>query len=378
MTKFSSRVLAAGVALVLAQSALAQDKPEAKDAPTVRTDVRVKKNEQQVVKKEVTINKNEAEIEKKLEAARERLEEAAREVADLSAQLTGPVMHDYVMKHGKSRAVLGINVGDTLSTEGVSIDSVSPNGAAAKAGLKAGDIITALDGMSLKVDKDSKDSHEHGETARRKGPVSALIRHMRTVTPGEKVQVEYLRDGKKLETEVMTEELKAPRFTYAIPAVPAVPAVPPIEAMPGRPQAWEVRAFPGMHDMELVTLTPKLGAYFGADKGVLVVRAPKAADFKLEEGDVIVDIDGRAPESGTHALRILRSYQPGEKISLSVLRNRKKMKLDASVPKPEKMSWEIPLPSFSPGDLEDIIEHEKEIDREVRPKVKALTAPAPQ
>jgi len=369
MTNFSSRVLAAGVALALAQSALAQDKPEAKETPTVRTEVRVKKNEEQVAKNEVAIKKNEAEIEKKLEAARERLEAAAREVADLSAQLTGPVMHEYVMKHGKSRAMLGINVGDTLSPEGVSIDSVSPNGAAAKAGLKGGDIITSLDGMSLKVDKDSKDSHQHGEMARKKGPVNALIRHMRTVTPGEKVQVEYLRDGKKLKAEVVTEEMKAPRFTYAMPAVPAVPAVPPI------PQTFEFRAFPGMHDMELVTLTPKLGAYFGADKGVLVLRAPRAADFKLEEGDVIVDIDGREPESGSHALRILRSYQPGEKVSLNVLRNRKKMKLDASVPKPEKMSWDVRVPSFGPEDLEDIT---IEIEKEVQPKVKALTAPVPQ
>jgi S1-C subfamily serine protease len=82
-----------------------------------------------------------------------------------------------------------------------------------------------------------------------------------------------------------------------------------------------------------VTLTPKLGRYFGTDKGVLVVRGPRNAEFKLEEGDVIVDIDGRVPQNGAHALRILRSYQPGEKVTLNVLRDRKPVKLAVTMPK---------------------------------------------
>ena len=135
------------------------------------------------------------------------------------------------------------------------------------------------------------------------------------------------------------------------------------------------RAFPGMHDMELVTLTPKLGAYFGADRGVLVVRAPRADEFKLEEGDVIIDIDGREPESGPHALRILRSYAPGEKVTLNVLRNRKKVRLEASVPRAEKMSWEFAVPGFDRAGLDDFAIG---IEKEVRPKVKALVAPNPQ
>ena len=48
---------------------------------------------------------------------------------------------------------------------------------------------------------------------------------------------------------------------------------------------------------ELVPMTPKLGQYFGTDKGLLVVRAPDDSRLKLEEGDVIVDIDGRTPSS---------------------------------------------------------------------------------
>jgi hypothetical protein len=88
---------------------------------------------------------------------------------------------------------------------------------------------------------------------------------------------------------------------------------------------------------ELVPLTPKLGQYFGAEKGLLVVRAPDSR-LKLEEGDVIVDIDGRVPSNSTHAFRILGSYQPGEKVKLNVLRMKKRTTIDLTIP--EDAQWE--------------------------------------
>ena len=51
----------------------------------------------------------------------------------------------------------------------------------------------------------------------------------------------------------------------------------------------------GFHALELVPVTPKLGQYFGTDKGLLVVRAPPAPGAGLEEGDVILTIGGRTP-----------------------------------------------------------------------------------
>lgn len=87
-----------------------------------------------------------------------------------------------------------------------------------------------------------------------------------------------------------------------------------------------------MSSLELVTLTPGLGEYFGADKGVLVVRAPKDGTLQLQEGDVIQAIGSREPTSGAHATRILASYQPGENVSIKVLRRRKVVTLNASFP----------------------------------------------
>jgi S1-C subfamily serine protease len=62
------------------------------------------------------------------------------------------------------------------------------------------------------------------------------------------------------------------------------------------------------------------------------VRAPTDTRLKLEEGDVILDIDGRVPTSPAHALRILGSYQPGESLKINALRMKKRIVLDLQLP----------------------------------------------
>lgn len=84
--------------------------------------------------------------------------------------------------------------------------------------------------------------------------------------------------------------------------------------------------------MELITLTPQLGRYFGTDHGVLVARAPVRGILKLEDGDVILSIGGRTPASSSQAMRILTSYDPGEKIRLVILREHHRMSMTAIVP----------------------------------------------
>ena len=81
--------------------------------------------------------------------------------------------------------------------------------------------------------------------------------------------------------------------------------------MAALPMVQQFRAFfrGEFGGIELASITPKLGAYFGTNEGVLVVQAPENEVFKLEDGDVIQSIDGRKPDDGAHALRILRSYQ---------------------------------------------------------------------
>jgi hypothetical protein len=116
--------------------------------------------------------------------------------------------------------------------------------------------------------------------------------------------------------------------------------------MRGVPQIRQFRTFlrSDFEGMELASITPKLGAYFGASNGVLVVKAPDNAAFKLEDGDVIQAIDGRKPEDGAHALRILRSYKSGEKLTLSVLRQRKPLSLAVVMPDRPEFDEGFPFP----------------------------------
>jgi hypothetical protein len=47
---------------------------------------------------------------------------------------------------------------------------------------------------------------------------------------------------------------------------------------------------------------------------------------------VILAIDGREPSSGSHATRILASYQPGEKVMLRIVRMHKTMDVETTLP----------------------------------------------
>ena len=285
--------------------------------------------------------KSQAELERKLADARKRLDEAAREVANLSMSMSDDMMpHIRKFVMNAPRAVLGINLGtkDEAKGDGVEVVSVSPGGAAERAGLKAGDVLTEINGKALKSQGD--------QSAREQ-----LLEAMRKVNPGDSVALSYRRDSKVVKANLVAQPLKDRFFTRAIPAAPA------IGAMPSMPNFVFMRGEGVFGSAELVPMTPKLGQYFGTQTGLLVVRAPDDSRLKLEDGDVIVDIDGRTPSSPSHALRILSSYQPGEKLKLNILRTKKRMSFDITVPEgqgPFERRFEGPrlergLMPFGPG-----------------------------
>ena len=264
---------------------------------------------------EATAESREA-LERKLEKAQDRLSEAAREVAELSMSLSDgliplPPLPPAPPTHG----FLGIalSADPERHKEGVEIMSVSPGGAAAEAGLKPGDVLVEIDGKKL--------ARDGGEE-----PHAKLLSHMRTVQPDQKVRVRYRRDGKTHDVELTARPVRD-RF-LALNRVG-----PHARALIGRvPDFAFFRADGVFGSAELVAMTPKLGQYFGTDKGLLVVRAPSDSRLKLEDGDVILDIDGRVPSSPSHAFQILSSYEGGEKLKLNVMRQKKRLTFDIVVP----------------------------------------------
>ncbi|HUG73764.1 MAG TPA: PDZ domain-containing protein [Steroidobacteraceae bacterium] len=124
----------------------------------------------------------------------------------------------------------------------------------------------------------------------------------------------------------------------AQPLAPVPPGAPPPQPMmPGAPSPGPFNPAPlpgysSLGGLELAPVSDRLGDYFGVTAGVLVVRTGPGSPYTLQDGDIILSIDGRAPADAQHAARILRSYQPGERVKLRVQRDRRAIDLDTTAP----------------------------------------------
>lgn len=263
---------------------------------------------------------DEGDLDKRLEDAQRRLEQAARDVAELSSEAGSPALmreFEFRLPPPARRAMLGVNLGGSEQGGGVRVNGVSPGGPAEKAGVRTGDVIVAIQAKPVTTGRE-------------------LVQVMETIEPGDQVALELRRAGKPVKIAVEARPLDRVLFVGdagmpALPMIQGLPGMPPMAglAMAGEPH-WLLDKW---GDAELASLTPGLGRYFGAEKGVLVVRAPEDSSLGLQDGDVIVSIGGREPQDGRHAMRILRSYQPGETVELRILRDRRAQSLKGTVPK---------------------------------------------
>jgi S1-C subfamily serine protease len=268
-----------------------------------------------------------AQIEHKMEQAEKRLEQATREISELSMQLNRQPW----MGFGASRALLGINVGvpmpgTTDRTSGVRILSVSPGGPADVAGLKANDVIVSFQGKELRGDQ----THT---------PRQQLLALMRDVGPDSPVAVEFQREGKLQRTQIVPKSLTGfvdQSVTRGLQglgeSMKGLDSLKDLESLKDLGSIMGMRDSSGFGSAEFLDLSPDLGRYFGTSKGLLVVRAPKDQRLELQDGDVILDIDGRIPTSGSHALQILNSYRAGETLKLHIMRQQKRVELPVEIP----------------------------------------------
>lgn len=247
-----------------------------------------------------------------------------------------------------NRARLGVMVNTRANEEtdryGALIESVTPGGPAAKAGIEEGDIITRLNGESLLSGSESYNADDSA-------PGMRLIERARDLERGDTVQVEVRRDGRTTTMELVAGDFDGSGWlsfddevvdrSYRLRDLSErLRELPEIHVR--GPETFALRLGARLPGLELVSLNPQLGEYFGTSEGVLVVAIPEDSELGLLAGDVIREIDGRAVNSPSHAMRILRSYEPEEEVSFRVIRKKSERTVTGKVANPfRSREWTV-------------------------------------
>ena len=210
-----------------------------------------------------------------------------------------------------ARPRLGVWVQSKANPEtdryGALIEEVAEGGPADKAGIREGDIITKLNGVSL---LEGDESYDEDESA----PGKRLIERAAELEVGDTVEVEFRRDGETQTVDLVAGELDGPfalsyRFGHPDSAYTYRFRMPNYERISGlferlreipevrvrAPESFALAIGATLPGLELVSLNPDLGEYFDADEGVLVISVPEESELGLAAGDVILDIDGNVP-----------------------------------------------------------------------------------
>lgn len=214
-------------------------------------------------------------------------------------------------------ARIGVALGDreeVAGRQGVRAARVPEGSPAHRAGLRQGDVIVAIDGRDLGSE-----------------PAAALLDRLGEVTPGDTVDIGFVRGGEERTARVVTEEgdiLRAlgDEVRLQIPAMRRARAA-ALEAADGariRAPGMDIRVHrTGRHGLELTAINPELGEYFGTDRGVLVTAVNDDSPLNLRPGDVVLAVGDREVRDPAHLRSILASYRDDETITLRIVREQR-------------------------------------------------------
>jgi serine protease Do len=174
---------------------------------------------------------------------------------------------------------------------GVVVAQVMDGAPAARAGLRAGDIITSLAGSTV---KDARD----------------LQRMAADRSPGKPVEVTVMRDGKEMRFQIAVEEQPRELGSTRTPAT--------AEPREDHPETYLNKIGIGLGNM-----TPALAQQFGYkdQTGVVITRVEPgslAAEAGLERGELIVKVDKAPVHSAAEAQQALEKAELGKGILLQV------------------------------------------------------------
>jgi serine protease Do len=202
---------------------------------------------------------------------------------------------------------------------GVMLETVTPDGPAAKAGLRGQDVVIEFDGERVRS-------------------LRQFTRLVRETPPSRSVAAAVLRDGKRQEL-IVTPVAGGPVDL----SIDSDRLRNQIEDFSARIRPFDYRfEFPdpatrARLGVTVQELTPELAAYFGASDGVLVsslLADSPASRAGIRVGDVITSVDGRSITSGADLAREVRTSSSDGELALGIVRDKKASTISAKVETP--------------------------------------------
>jgi hypothetical protein len=303
---------------------------------------------------------------KELEIAREELHNAAKRVAELSREV-GTTNDLVVERRLHRRPVLGVIL-EPDAASGVRVAAVTPESAAAKAGLRSGDRLVSIDDKAI--------TGTDGE--QRLADARARLRGLDTRTP---IALGYVRDGRTARAKV-TPEVGEPMWMMFDGEGNRFGPRGHVVMRDGKSGDLEVEAdsvvvgavAPQIHreiirldrdgkckdgdclypllseafrwnGLNLASVDKQLGRYFGTDHGVLVLSLPRDMGG-LQPGDVLQKVDGKAVNTPREAMTAAHGRAPGTAVTVEYLRDRRVATTKITLP--ERRAVRLPPPPLPP------------------------------
>ena len=211
-------------------------------------------------------------------------------------------VYDQIVKSGRvTRGSIGVSFQEELGTNqitlkalgaphGVVIEGVEPGSPAEKAGLKGGDVISAINGAPIKTGND-------------------LVNPIASAPIGSKVKISYYRDKQERETTATVEDR-----THVFPNTAGSVNNAPEDATPAE------------FGLRVESLTPERAQRVGLEgqKGVFVSEVEPtsfADDLGFTPGDIISEVNGQSVTTVDEYHRAAAKLKPGENVVFKVLRH---------------------------------------------------------
>jgi serine protease Do len=210
---------------------------------------------------------------------------------------------DRLISEGKFvRSIIGIHMAQATSDPlailgmvGVTVSEITPNGPAARAGLKTNDVIVAIDGKPVKTARDLRNT-------------------VTLMKPGQSITVSVRRDNstKPLPIKVVVEAEPAPAPEEVL-----------VSISPGRPSAAAERTSESDYGFTAKALTKELAAQYGVKdtSGVIITAVMPgrlAAQRGIAPGDIIVKMNNKPISNMDDFEKALKAVAPGKSLTMNL------------------------------------------------------------